>query len=430
MAGLRCLQSGRGWVQGKISIEESIAAMSVLAFPVTYSHIIEPMPTHILMLLTNAYRPDPRVRKEARALLERGYRVTILAWDRLGELAAEDSDQGVRILRVQGLPGGYGSGLRQLVRLPRFWRRALQLAAGLQPQAVHCHDLDTLPAGWRLKRRLKIPLVYDAHEDYPALMSLYLPRPLTSGLRWLENRLVGAADATLTASTLVADQFRRRGVQPLAVIPNVPELGPFEALTPEQIAAARESLGLAPERLVVAYIGGFSRNRELLPLIAAGRQLPEVDFLLWGDGHQRQAVEGAIAGSPNLRYLGWLPPEQVPLMTGLADVIYYCLKTDYPGAVYNAPNTLANSMAAGRPILANRVGDLGRIVEATGCGVLLEAVTPDSIRAALQTLQDPQLRARLGAAGRQAARESYNWGAVKQRLWQVYANLPGLGLPA
>lgn len=35
-----------------------------------------------LMLLANPYRPDPRVRIEAKALADAGHRVTILAWSR------------------------------------------------------------------------------------------------------------------------------------------------------------------------------------------------------------------------------------------------------------------------------------------------------------------------------------------------------------
>ena len=36
----------------------------------------------VLMLLTNAFDPDPRVHHEAKALVESGYDVTILCWDR------------------------------------------------------------------------------------------------------------------------------------------------------------------------------------------------------------------------------------------------------------------------------------------------------------------------------------------------------------
>jgi glycosyltransferase involved in cell wall biosynthesis len=126
---------------------------------------------------------------------------------------------------------------------------------------------------------------------------------------------------------------------------------------------------------------------------------------------------------PNARYLGWLPEEQVPLITCMADVIYYCLEPDYAGAVYNAPNTLSNAMAAGRPIIANNVGDLGRIVRQTGCGILLDGVSPESIRKAIDSLRSDTLRQKLGEAGLLAARQEYNWSTSQQRLVAVYQQL-------
>ena len=143
-------------------------------------------------------------------------------------------------------------------------------------------------------------------------------------------------------------------------------------------------------------------------------------MLLCGDGHQRQAIETAVKGVPNIIYLGWLPAEKVPLYTSLSDVVYYCLKPDYPGAKFNAPNTLSNAMAAGRPIIANDIGDLGRIVRKTGCGILLDDITPQTIREAVLKLGDPNLRSRLSEAGRQAAEREYNWSIAEERLLDVY----------
>jgi glycosyltransferase involved in cell wall biosynthesis len=171
---------------------------------------------------------------------------------------------------------------------------------------------------------------------------------------------------------------------------------------------------------VVSYIGGFTRNRLLLPLIEAVTGLPEITLLLWGDGHQRSAVEEAIRGKANIRYLGWLQADLVPLYTCMSDVVYYCLKPDYPGAIFNAPNTLSNAMAARRPVIANMIGDLGRIVRDTGCGILIDEISPQTIRQAILTLGDPVIRRKLGAAGRFAAEGEFNWQAVVRRLLDIY----------
>ena len=377
------------------------------------------------MLLSNAFRPDPRVAREAEGLARAGHRVTVVCWDREGRFPAEEELGGYRVERVQSVRTVYGGGARQLSYTPRFWWAAAKRVEALQPDVIHCHDLDTLPLGWWLKGRSRARLVYDAHEDYPALMSLYLPSMMVTGLSWLERRLLGRVDYAITASTVFADKLRARGVGPVTTIGNYQPLEPFDAVSEAEVAAARRCLGLALDDLVVAYIGGFSRNRQLLPLVQAARRLPDVQVLLWGDGHLRVAVEAAAVQTANVHYLGWLPAEDVPLHTHLADVIYYCLVSDYPGAIYNAPNTLSNAMAAGRPIIANDVGDLGRIVRQTGCGVLLPEVTPQAIRQAVEALRDPGARQQLGSAGRAAAESNYNWAAAERELGRVYAQLLG-----
>jgi len=379
---------------------------------------------HIVMLLSNAFRPDPRVLKEANSLAGAGYTVTLICWDRAIEFPIEETlPNGVRILRIHTVRSAYGAGPKQIFYIPRFWSAAITKALPLKPDLVHCNDLDTLYAGVRIKKRLGCKLLFDAHEDYPSLMSLYLPKIFVKMLNIIERRLLHQVDAAIAASSVFADKLMATGFSPVTHIPNVQELAPFKAVTQDDVIHARQELGLAPDEYVVSYIGGFTRNRLLLPLIEAIQALPNNKLLLWGDGHQRSLIEEAIQGLSNVRYLGWLPANKVPLYTRLSDVIYYCLKPDYPGAIYNSPNTISNAMAAGRPVIVNNIGDLGCIVRKTGCGVLLDEVSPKSVCDAIIKLSDPVLRQKLGEAGHKAAEDEFNWMVVEQRLLKVYRSL-------
>ncbi len=376
---------------------------------------------HIVMLLSNAFRPHPRVLKEANSLVTAGYTVTVICWDRQVELPSEETlPGGVHILRIHSVPTVYGAGVKQLFRIPRFWSAAMHMAVELKPDIVHCNDLDTLYAGVQIKKKLNCKLIFDALEDYPALMSLYLPRLFVPLLEAFQRYLLGSVDAAIAASTVTADKLKAGGFSAVLHIPNVPELAPFEAITSEQDLQARRELGLSLDDYIVSYIGGFTRNRLILPLIEAMHNLPGARLLIWGDGHQRQAVEEAVKGMTNASYLGWLAADKVPLYTRMSNVIYYCLKPDYPGAIYNSPNTLCNAMAAGRPVIANDIGDLGRVVRKTRCGVLLAEATPQTIAEAINKLNDPTLRQQMGLAGRSAAREEYNWKVVEERLVNLY----------
>jgi glycosyltransferase involved in cell wall biosynthesis len=381
------------------------------------------MSKQIVMLLTNAYRPDPRVQREARGLTDAGYQLAIICWDRRTELPPQEKDGRIHIIRVQDIPSGYGSGWRQLFYLPRFWYKAIKLARSLNPAVVHCHDFDTLYAGQQIKKQTGCALIYDAHEHYPALMSLYLPRPMVHALGQWEQRLRKQADATITASSILHDEFNDH--PPVYTLGNYPEIDPFLNIRDEEAAALRRSWGVAPETLLVAYIGGFSRNRLLLPFIETAALLPEVQFHLWGDGLQHTEVETAVSHHPNAHYHGWLNYTDLPLHFRAADIIYYGLRQDYPGAQYNAPNTIPQAMAAARPVIAGNIGDLGRMVNETQCGILLSETTAETIAAAIRTLKNSTTREKLGENGRLAARQTYNAKATQQQLIRIYQALTG-----
>ena len=376
---------------------------------------------HIVMLLSNPFRPDPRVAKEALTLGEHDYKLTIVCWDRMAEMDPylKLSDN-IEVVRIQNVRSSYGVGIKQLFRLPLFWRNAIRNTIPLKPEIVHCHDLDTLYIGWKLKRLIGCKLIFDAHEDYPALMGLHLPKPATYLLTLWERFLLNKVDYLISVSPSIVEKYSAYTTCPAQTIRNFQSIESYNEITPEKIAEARLSIGLKPEDYVVAYIGGFSKNRLLIPLIEAVSEIPDVKLILWGDGHQKIAIQEAISLIPNISYLGWAPANFVPLFTSLADVIYYCLIPNYP---YSTPNTLSNAMLAGRPILASRVGDLGQIIEQTCCGILLEEVTAQSIRSKIELLRDPTLRNQLGQAGRIAAENKYNWEFEAQKLLTIYESL-------
>ncbi len=47
-------------------------------------------------------------------------------------------------------------------------REMTEVAKRIKPDVIHCHDCLTLPTGWKIKKALGIPLIYDAHEIYEA----------------------------------------------------------------------------------------------------------------------------------------------------------------------------------------------------------------------------------------------------------------------
>jgi glycosyltransferase involved in cell wall biosynthesis len=83
------------------------------------------------------------------------------------------------------------------------------------------------------------------------------------------------------------------------------------------------------------------------------------------------------------------------------------------------------AMAAGKAVVAAKVGGVAEVVEDGVSGILVERENVSALAAAIRTLMgDEPLRRRLGLAGRKRA-ESFTWSAAAERYCKIYANIIG-----
>ncbi|MCK4266384.1 MAG: glycosyltransferase, partial [Thermoplasmata archaeon] len=157
----------------------------------------------VMMLLSNPFRPDPRVHKEARSLVAAGYDVKILCWDREQDHAKDEKVDAISIKRL-GPASAFARPLRFIITLPCFWLKAFPAGMREDWQILHCHDLDTLPVGILMAKLKRRPLVYDSHEIYSSMVGEVMKGIAFRFTRWLESNLVKMPDAVIC----VNDRFR------------------------------------------------------------------------------------------------------------------------------------------------------------------------------------------------------------------------------
>jgi glycosyltransferase involved in cell wall biosynthesis len=312
----------------------------------------------------------------------------------------------------------YSAGSRQILYLPRFWRRAWKELGSLKPDIIHCHDLDTAPVGYLYARRRGIPWIFDAHECYPEQIGPQVNRAIHYLLVALEKQMTRRASHTITVGDLLAQRLRSLGGQ-VSVVGNYQSLDAYNLRS----ELRRAELDLKPDDYVVAYIGGFSKARAILPLIHATKHLDNATILLAGDGPQRSAIEAEVVKHPNTRYLGWIPSQQVPAYTKLADVIYYGLSDTSGNNRFSSPNALFSALAAGRPIVTTDIGEIAHIVRQEECGIVVSRPTAELVAQAIERLRNPTTRAALADRARHAAEAKYNWRAAEKVLLDVYRYL-------
>jgi len=96
-------------------------------------------PKTVLMLLTNAYDPDPRVRQEALALIGMGCRVKLMAWDRDLKAPASECMEGVDVERVF-VSSTHGRGATQIFIYAWLYLKMLWRGIRTSFDVVHSQD--------------------------------------------------------------------------------------------------------------------------------------------------------------------------------------------------------------------------------------------------------------------------------------------------
>jgi len=233
----------------------------------------------------------------------------------------------------------------------------------------------------------------------------------------LKQRLLRRVDAVIGVSDGILEIYRRsgllEGVRHVQAVYNIPP--PSRAPDPADVEALRQRLDLGGGP-VVLYVGKLSPGKGSADLGAASRDViaesPHARFVFVGEG----ALEAA---GPQVRRLGPLANHEVLALYPLADVVVV------PSVVPDAlSRVLLEAMAAGRAIVATRVGGTPELIADGKTGLLVERSDPAGLaRAVSALLRDPALRAELGAAARRHLETLLARETSLDRLLDLYARL-------
>jgi succinoglycan biosynthesis protein ExoL len=377
------------------------------------------MPDLVVMVVTNPVVSDPRVEKEAAALVAAGYAVTILAWDRAGDAAEREERNGYVIERL-GPRGPYGGGVRSLPRFREFWRGATSRAIELKPAVVHCHDMDTATVGLAVVRRSsgKVRLVVDNHELYrdsnmmPKRGAVSVAARLA--VRALERRAFRAADAILVANPGTEDYYAKLGfAEKTVVVENAPD---------HEMFAFRSERRSGP--FTIGYFGQKRYIDGLLMLIEVVRGNEELHAILAGGGTCADQVADAAAGIDRIEATGRFHYDELPDMYQRCDAVY---------AVYDAvlgnvktlfPVKVMEAMACGLPVIVASGTWIAEYVQRHELGFAVPVGDRGALEDAVAALvNDRDEAAAMGRRGRAIVEAGLSWRSAAGRLTGVYSEL-------
>jgi glycosyltransferase involved in cell wall biosynthesis len=322
---------------------------------------------------------DTRRRYLFEALIQRTGARAVNSWT--PRSAAEAFGPGWQFWKRQPLVAS--AELLQQPAIELIRRRGRPIAVDLHDEPIAAAAALGLPPDPEARRRLRV--AWDANID--AFPTLIVPtRAFADFCRLESGRTIVAANGTDT-----------RHVRPTPL--------PIEPL-----------IGLA---------SGAGPGRGIETLIEAGRlarrDVPDMRMALWlvatgpGSNVYLQDLRTKLAGEAWIE-LETIPYAELPAALGRAAVL--CIPHP-PGAYFDValPIKLADYMAAGRPVVVTPRTETATVVRRFDSGVVTEGDRPEDLAAALlEVLSDPQRRARMGANGRKAAEDHFDWQVIGEAL--------------
>jgi glycosyltransferase involved in cell wall biosynthesis len=247
-----------------------------------------------------------------------------------------------------------------------------------------------------------------------------------------EDALLQAATRVFVVSATAKDLVLERGVPGHRVVVN-PNGVDVERFDPnDRGAAIRSNLGFSPDDVVFGFVGSFMSFHGVPKLAEAflriASKCPHGRLMLVGDGEERPLVSQILrdlVSEGRVTMTGRVSPGDVPSYLAAADVLVSPhVPLDHDTPFFGSPTKLFEYMAAGRPIAASRLGQIGELLEHERTALLVEPGNAEDLADALTRLaEDEALRARLGRSARTEG-ERYSWKAHAERVVNEFDSLP------
>ena len=385
----------------------------------------------VFMAAYTNYRRDPRVRRQAEALVEEGYRVVFMASRHPGQPNREIIG-GVEVIKVPRLNERRTSALAYMFDYALFGF-AMMLHLMRHPLRYRLVHVNNMPdflvfAAW-LPRLLGRPVIHDVHDLMP---ELFVEKFRSGERHWLvrvlkaQERAAGRfATAVLTVEERLTDILSGRGTprEKIHVLMNLPDDRIFAPRPPRP---PRDPDG----RFVMVYHGTLARRLGLdIALRAVAKiktQIPRMELRIIGAGEERAnllelrkelGIEELVTFSD-----GYVPVEAVPSLIADADVGLVPLRIS-SGTDIMLPTKLLEYVTMGIPCIVPRTGTICRYFDAEMVR-FFEAENADSLaEAILELYRAPELCARLARTATERFGRIYVWSEHKKLYTQLVRRL-------
>jgi len=376
----------------------------------------------------------------ARALVEKGHRVTIVASRWSPDVPPLEEVDGIRVHRLlikhhswmHRLPV-VGRHMRSIVQA-RYSVRVMRALRGLEksdpPNIVEFADIEAEGYAYLRQKKRRCPVVVRCHTPMFVLARYYQfeERPWSlQGIEAREKYCIAHADALTAPSRDMARTIARECSLPeerIAVIPNALDVEPFEQ------AVGQVKVRDTGDDVVVLHVGRLDRGKGIevlanaIPLVL--KEFASARFIFIGDDRAdgqestwRSRLEKKFRTdgvNERVMLLGSLGQQEMMAWYGRADIAVV------PSLIYESFSyTCAQAAAAGLPVVASRIGGIPETIDDGVAGIIAEPGNVEELaKGLLELSRDKVKRLQMGVVGNEKARRKFDSRQVAQRMVALY----------
>ena len=374
----------------------------------------------VILLRSNPVTPDPPVEKAALALLNAGYHVRILGWDRDADYGIKKellqiSDYEVEVIRL-GIKAQFSGGIKKnLIPLCRFLAhlRAWLIKNRRTYDIVHAFDFDTGLVASRYAKLFHKKFVYHILDYYVAshdLRKTVLEKPICK----LENSVINGADATIICSEKRREQIAGSRPKRLTVIHNTPSASQLK-----QYENKTQQTG----RVKIVYVGILEPSRLLREIAAAVSETSKLEFHVAGFGTLEAFFVEQAQIYDNIYFYGRLTYDHTLSLENECDIMLAIYDPTIDNHRFAAPNKFYESLMLGKPVIMVYDTGMSEVVAENGIGERIEFSKEGFIDGVNRLLKRKEEWPLIGDRMKEIYRDQYCWDEMARRLIQMYAEL-------
>jgi glycogen synthase len=286
---------------------------------------------------------------------------------------------------------------------------------------AHAHTWYADMAGLWIRTLHRIPLIVTLHSMEP--LRPWKADQLGTGYLlsgWIERTTVEAADRVIAVShKMREDILAHFKADPAKVVVIHNGIDPTRFVQTDR----REHLDrLGVKSPYVLYVGRITDQKGIFHLLEAARSLPPgVQVVLCASAPDTPEIEErlrkAVPQHPNVMWINEMVSLDIVTQLYSHAAVFACPSVYEPFGLINL-----EAMACETPVVASAVGGILEVVEDGKTGILVPPAQPQALAQALgRVLDNPELGARMGKAGRRRVEEKFSWTSVAEQTEKVYA---------